>query len=163
MKRDSLSFWQTAKYHHHLKMTEDDEVARESAITIMINGEQYATIVCTLESIAEMAYGFLASEGIIRSPDQVKSLTIDKAKGFVYLDLSTKVEVSERTERWIGSCCGKSREFYLTQDVKTAKTVYSGIQLSTSRIYRLMKEFDDNADVFGRTGGCSPGSLGIPR
>ncbi|WP_164669238.1 formate dehydrogenase accessory sulfurtransferase FdhD [Virgibacillus doumboii] len=159
MNDESLLRWQTAKYHHHLKMNEEDEIARESAVTVMINEEQYATIVCTPNNIREMAFGFLASEGIIRSPKQVEKISVDMAKGFVYVDLVGPVEFSERTERWIGSCCGKSREFYLKQDVKTAKTIYSNMMISTQQIYELMKKFERNAEVHGRTGGVHQAAL----
>lgn len=159
MNDKSLLRWQTAKYHHHLKSIEDDEIARETAVTVMINGEQYATIVCTPNDIREMALGFLASEGIIRTIRQVENITVDTAKGFAYINLTSPVEFSERTERWIGSCCGKSREFYLKQDVKTAKTIYSKLTISTQQLYDLMNKFDKNAEVFERTGGVHQAAL----
>ncbi|WP_077325820.1 formate dehydrogenase accessory sulfurtransferase FdhD [Virgibacillus siamensis] len=149
----SLSDWPIMKYHGHSKTPEYDEIARESAVTVTINGEQYATIVCTPDDIRQLIMGFLASEGIIRSSDQIEKLTIDEAKGFAYAELSIPVELSGRTERWIGSCCGKSREFYLKQDVGTAKTIYSSVRFSSNMIYRLMDEFDNNAEIHGRTGG----------
>lgn len=159
MDDKSLSLWSTTKYHNHLKATEYDEVAREAAITIMINGEQYATIVCTPNDIRQLVLGFLASEGLIRSVEQVLRLTVDEEKGFAHTELSGPVEFSERTERWIGSCCGKSREFYLKQDVKTAKTIYSSVQFSAKQVYQLMAGFDKKAEVYGRTGGVHQAAL----
>lgn len=159
MDDKSLSLWSTTKYRKHLKATEDDEIAREAAITIMINGEQYATIVCTPNNIRQLVFGFLASEGLIRFAKQVVKLTIDEGKGFAYVELSIPVELSERTERWIGSCCGKSREFYLKQDVKTAKTIYSSVRFSAEQVYRLMDDFDKKDEIHGRTGGVHQAAL----
>ncbi|MFB4169539.1 formate dehydrogenase accessory sulfurtransferase FdhD [Virgibacillus sp. JSM 102003] len=159
MNDKTLSLWKTTKYNQHLKATEEDEIAKEAPITITINGEQYATIVCTPSDIYEMTFGYLASEGLIRSVDQVENLSIDEVKGFAYVDLSIPVSIPERTERWIGSCCGKSREFYLKQDVKTAKTIMSNTKISSEQIYQLMKEFDSRSEVFDRTGGVHQAAL----
>lgn len=138
---------------------EADTVAREFALTITINGEQYATIVCTPTNLKELVVGFLASEGVIRSYANIKSLIIDEYKGFAYVELNFRIELTERTERWIGSCCGKSREFYFKQDVKLAKTIMTNIQLQTKQVYNLMQEFDDQAEVFNHTGGVHQAGL----
>ncbi|ASK64448.1 formate dehydrogenase family accessory protein FdhD [Virgibacillus phasianinus] len=137
----------------------DDTVAREFALTVSINGEQYATIVCTPTSLKELVIGFLASEGIIGNQADIQSLTIDDYKGFAYVELNFKIEVSERTERWIGSCCGKSREFYLKQDVKVAKTIMSKTKINPNQIVNLMQEFDNKANVFSQTGGVHQAGL----
>ncbi|XKF65565.1 formate dehydrogenase accessory sulfurtransferase FdhD [Virgibacillus necropolis] len=159
MDDKSLTYWTTAKYRQNLMITEEDAVAREFALTIEINGEQYATIVCTPTDLKELVIGFLASEGIIRKYEDIQSVMVDDYKGFAYVELHFPVEFTERTERWIGSCCGKSREFYLKQDVKAAKTITTKLQLQTNQVYQLMKEFDDQAEVFGETGGVHQAGL----
>ncbi|MEN1970334.1 formate dehydrogenase accessory sulfurtransferase FdhD [Lentibacillus sp. N15] len=159
MSGHSTTTWKTTKFHHHLQTVEEDEIARETAITVMINGEQYATIVCTPTHLRELVIGFLASEGIIRTFDQIKQLSLDETSGFAYIELEFPVTFTERTERWIGSCCGKSREFYLKQDVQTAKTIISAPNLSSKQIVGLMGRFDETADTFGRTGGVHQAAL----
>ncbi|GGB39866.1 formate dehydrogenase accessory sulfurtransferase FdhD [Virgibacillus dakarensis] len=159
MDKNSTTLWKTTKYHHHLQTIEEDEIARESAMTIVINGTQYATIVCTPNHLEELVIGFLASEGIIRSIGQMRALTIDDVAGFAYVELVNTIEFTERTERWIGSCCGKSREFYLKQDVKTAKTITTRITISTDQALDLMKQFDYIAEAFDRTGGVHQAAL----
>lgn len=159
MRDRRLAAWSITKYHHYLKIQEEDEIAREWALTIMINGEQYATVVCTPDNVEELVIGFLASEGIIRNCSAMKQLTIDESKGFAYVELTKSISLDKRTERWIGSCCGKSREFYLKQDVQIAKTIYSNIKLSIHHVYDLMKAFDKEADIFGRTGGVHQAAL----
>lgn len=159
MEDNRLAAWSTTKYFHHLKTEEDDEIAREWALTIMVNGEQYATIVCTPEHIEKMVIGFLASEGIIRNLASIKDLNIDESKGFAYVELTGSVSFSGHSERWIGSCCGKSRQFYLKQDARTAKTIYSNMKLTIRQTHHLMKQFDADSDIFGRTGGVHQASL----
>lgn len=159
MDEKSLTHWTTTKYQQHFRTTEEDPVAREFALTIVINGEQYATVVCTPTNLKELVIGFLASEGIIRRYDAIRSVTVDDYKGYAYVELNFQVEFSERTERWIGSCCGKSREFYLKQDVKIAKSITTKLKVKTNQIFKLMKEFDDQANVFDQTGGVHQAGL----
>lgn len=153
MTSDSTTSWSTTKYHHHLQTNEDEEIARETAFTVMVNGSQYATIVCTPTHLQEMVVGFLASEGVIRSFNQIQSLSIDEVLGFAYVELGFSVDIAESSERWIGSCCGKSREFYFKQDVKTAKTIMKAPEISSRQAVAFMEEFDQSAETFGRTGG----------
>ncbi|MEW9674978.1 formate dehydrogenase accessory sulfurtransferase FdhD [Lentibacillus sp. L22] len=159
MHSDSTTSWKITRYHQHLQTKEDDEIARETAITVMINGDQYATIVCTPTHVHELVIGFLASEGIIRTMDQIEGLTVDEKTGFVYVELSMSVDLTERTQRWIGSCCGKSREFYLKQDVKTAKTITKAPTMSSQQIVDLMRKFDEAAKIHDRTGGVHQAAL----
>lgn len=156
---NSVTHWPTVKYRQQLRTSEEDIVAREFALTITINGEQYATIVCTPTNLKELVVGFLASEGVIRKYNDIVSIMVDDYKGFAYVELYYKVELAERTERWIGSCCGKSREFYLKQDVKVAKTITTNMQLQTYQIVKLMQKFDEQAEVFSRTGGVHQAGL----
>ena len=159
MEDRRLAAWSTTKFHHHLKIEENDEIAKEWALTVMVNGEQCATIVCTPDDIKELIIGFLASEGIIRKLSTIKDLKVDETKGFAYVELTFPVMLEERTERWIGSCCGKSREFYLKQDARTAKTINSNMKLSIHKAYQLMEEFDSVSDIFSRTGGVHQAAL----
>jgi len=158
---DSTTSWEITRYNQQLRTQVEDEIARETALTININGDQYATVVCTPNSLYELVVGFLASEGIIFSYKQIKSLTVDEYAGFAHVELTHQVTFSDRTERWIGSCCGKSRQFYLKQDVKTAKTITTSMQLSAGQAYQLMEQFDENANTFDRTGGVHQAALAM--
>ncbi|RBW71369.1 formate dehydrogenase accessory sulfurtransferase FdhD [Bacillus taeanensis] len=141
----------------------NDHIAVEFPLTIMLNGEEFATMVCTPENLEDMVIGFLASEGIIRFyHKEVKSLTIDENRGFAYVELYKKPMLNERlyTKRFIGSCCGKSRQgFYFQNDVRTAKTSSAKTILSAQNCLALMKEMQNNSTVFKDTGGVHNAAL----
>jgi len=155
----SLTKWNITKYSQNLKLETEDEIAREAAMTIMLDGEQYATIVCTPASMEEMVLGFLATEGLILSIRDVKQLDIDEKRGFAYVTLHYTPTLPNNQERWIGSCCGKSREFYLKQDVKTAKTIMTDTPIALENVYALMKQFEENAETRNRTGGVHQAAI----
>ena len=153
MDRNSLGSWHVTKYQHHLKTREEDEVARELALTVRVNGEEFATIVCSPVNLKELVVGFLASEGVILSYQEVISLLIDEDQGFAHVELTSSFTPEEKSsKRFIGSCCGKSREFYFQSDAKTAKTITSEATISHTQVYALMEQFHKEAETFKRSG-----------
>lgn len=132
----------------------DDEIACEYPLTIMVNEMEFATMVCTPEHMEELLLGFLASEGVIRLPGEVESLSINGESGFAYVELKNKSKLSpQHSKRFIGSCCGKSRQFYLQSDVRTAKTIMSKQQISVLDCQMMMNHMQDNSSFFKQTGG----------
>jgi FdhD protein len=138
-----------------------DEIVRESPLTIFLNGQEFATMVCTPEHLDELVIGFLASEGFIRQKDEIKDIIIDENKGVAYVDLHVKVTASHEfhSKRFIGSCCGKSRQFYFHNDARTAKTSTSNITLTPDDCLTIMKKLQDQSVIFRETGGVHNAAL----
>lgn len=137
-----------------------DEVAIEYPLTIVVNGEEFATMVCTPLDLEVLVIGFLASEGVIRRIEEIQSLSIDQDTGFAYVELDKDISFEASNEkRWIGSCCGKSRAFYFQSDAKTARTVMRHFTLLPEQCLKLMKEFHEKARLFKRTGGVHQASI----
>lgn len=165
MTLSSTTSWRMYKFQADAGglITQEDEVAAEVALTFHVNGTEFATIVCSPSDLSEMAIGFLASEGAIRSADDVQSLTIDEDRGFIYAELRHALAastVADTSKRVIGSCCGKSRQFYLASDVKTARTSTSKVRLSPLQCLSLMRELQNASDTFQATGGLHNAALG---
>lgn len=132
-----------------------DDIASEYPLTVFVNGEEFATMVCTPSHLEELVTGFLASEGLIRFLDEIESLSIDEDRGFAYVELKNKQAVigDLHSKRFIGSCCGKSRQFYFKSDVKTAKTITKKTKITVEQCIYLMHIMQDNSSDFHKTGG----------
>jgi FdhD protein len=156
--------WEVIRIHEGTMKRDAEEVAVEYPLTVMLNGEEFATMVCSPTDLRELLIGFLASEGMIRSMDEVKSLKIDEQQGFAYVELYKQLakEQHDHSKRFIGSCCGKSRQFYFKSDVKTAKTVRSKLKLTVSQGFALMNELQQESENFLRTGGVHNAALCTP-
>ncbi|WP_019533200.1 formate dehydrogenase accessory sulfurtransferase FdhD [Paenibacillus ginsengihumi] len=140
---------------------QDEEIAVEFALTIRVDGEEFATLVCTPSQPEELVTGFLASEGVIRSADELRRLDIDLGRGFAYAELSHRrpLPAGLHGKRWLGSCCGTSRQFYLHSDVLTARTVTSRLRVPAACCMRLLSELHGASDSFARTGGLHNAAL----
>ncbi|MFS0557734.1 formate dehydrogenase accessory sulfurtransferase FdhD [Brevibacillus sp. 179-C9.3 HS] len=144
---------------------EDDEIVTEYPLTIFLNDEEFATIVCTPADLEEMVIGFLAAEGVIKTYSEIKQLTINEAQGFAYVDLhkETILSTSFYSKRRITSCCGKSRQsFYFFSDARTAKPVESATSVTPAQCIRLMKELQASSEIHRQTGGVHNAALCTP-
>ncbi|WP_202079539.1 formate dehydrogenase accessory sulfurtransferase FdhD [Caldalkalibacillus salinus] len=146
----------------HFEEKEDD-VVTEYPLTIMLNGEEFATMVCTPTHLKELVVGFLASEGIILFYDEdIKSIDIDETRGFAYVELKKAPRMSSNfhSKRFIGSCCGKSRQsFYFQNDVRTAKVSRSRVTIHPDTCLKLMADMQGDSHVFKETGGVHNAAL----
>ncbi|MDZ5784023.1 formate dehydrogenase accessory sulfurtransferase FdhD [Marinococcus luteus] len=133
----------------------EDQVALEKPMTIVVNDEEFATLVCTPTHVEELVVGFLASEGVILFYREIESVSLDDDLGFAYVSINSNrvKEASFYSKRVIGSCCGKSRQFYFQSDVQTAKTAVTKRTLTPEQCLGFMKEMQDNSVVFKNTGG----------
>lgn len=140
--------------HGQLHETYDDFVT-EFPLTIMINGEEFATVICSPTHLNELILGFLASEGVILKRQELKQIDIDESKGFVHVELTYNVHdrIQLSNKRLVASCCGKSREFYFQNDAAIAKTSMSKIQLHPEQVLIMMHRLQDESETFQATGG----------
>jgi FdhD protein len=139
----------------------DDEIAVEFPLTIVVDGQEFATMVCTPTHLEELVIGFLASEGIIRSSKEIKAIAVDEHRGFAYVELVTKQSIQKEfyAKRFIGSCCGKSRQFYFYNDMKTAKTIVHSTNIRGEQCIRLMQLLQEQSTDFLATGGIHNAAL----
>ena len=128
---------------------------------------------------AELAAGFLFTEGIIQTPDQIKQirhcgLKIGKGKGAlnrasalnsntIRVDLRDGIEIDlkrlERNFYTTSSCgvCGKSSIEALRTGVRNLPP--NGLEVSSELIHRLPSLLRDSQSVFDKTGGLHASAL----
>lgn len=143
------------RFDHKDFSVEAEEIVNEFPLTVVLNGEEFATIVCSPTNIHELLIGFLASEGIILFCREIDSIKVDEEQGFAYIEINKRLGSlqQDHSKRFIGSCCGKSRQFYFQNDVKTAKTITSRLSISVEQCFELMNQLQLQSQQFKRTGG----------
>lgn len=132
-------------------------------MTVMLNQEEFATLVCSPEYIEELVIGFLASEGIIQSYADLTDIFVDESTGHAYVT-AKKVNLYHQrfhSKRYVTSCCGKSRQsFYFYNDTRTVKKMnQNGLTIPISDCFRLMNLMQESASLFQETGGVHNAAL----
>lgn len=150
-------------YERGAYRTREDKVATEYALTLYVNDREFATVVCTPDYIEDMVVGFLASEGLIREVGQIRQLLVNRRNGTVRVRVDDLPQLTQEfyNKRYIGSCCGKSRQsFYFQNDAYTARKATDPLRLTADQIFALMDRLDREADIFHETGGVHIAGLG---
>ncbi len=164
MTQQATTRWKVMKWNGADCTEQEDDIVTEYPLTIRLDGEEFATMVCTPTDLEELVIGFLASEGIIRVIEDIASISIDTDRGFANVELRIKQSLQKDfySKRFIGSCCGKGRQFYFQNDVKTAKTVMSRDKVTVEQCLSLMEQLHSQSPDFLKTGGVHNAALCIP-
>lgn len=155
MNEDVLTNQHIVRYEEGKLIETTDHYVTEFPLTIMVNAEEFATVICSPNHMKELVLGFLASEGAILKSDDLKSIQIDDSKGFAHVELTKSLNdrFEYSTKRMIASCCGKSREFYFHNDAAIAKTSMSKIKLTPHQVLNMMTRLQSASKIFKQTGG----------
>ncbi|WP_406566407.1 formate dehydrogenase accessory sulfurtransferase FdhD [Jeotgalibacillus aurantiacus] len=141
----------------------EDTIATEQVLTIKLNGEEFVTMVCSPEYMEDLAVGYLASEGIIKSERDLSSVRLDEKAGFIHIE-SEKLNPlykNLQNKRYITSCCGGSRQgFVFASDAMAAKKMDNiTVRINPERCLDLMEKMQSGAEIFKETGGVHNASL----
>jgi len=132
-------------------------VVRETAWTIYVNGQELVTMLCTPDKMSFLVLGFLASEGIIKSLDDVGLLRVCEDEGNV-VDVRLRDEnLSLPRKRVLLSGCGGGVTF---EDLKTSHArLTSSFTVTPAQISKLMRDLQKNAKVYRSAGGIHASAL----
>jgi FdhD protein len=149
-----------------LKLTEkdatsiEDIVAKESSLTVMLNDQDVVTLLCSPGDLKCLAVGFLFSEGLLKSKDDIKGITVDDQRGVVRVQTAADEQLAneELFKRFITSGCGKGTSFY-SAGGQGRRKVESTTRISASRLSALAMEFQHRSQIYRATGGVHSAAL----
>ena len=143
------------------KKDTEDIVTKELPLTIILNDRELVTLLCSPADLAYLAIGFLASEGLIKSKDEIKKIIVDDQNSVVRVETEDgKKLANERLfKRLITSGCGRGISFYRAADVQGLAKIKSQAGISTVKIFTLAKEFQHRSQIYRATGGVHSAAL----
>jgi len=142
------------------KQAAEDIIVREFPLTIMLNDLELVTLLCSPADFKHLALGFLFSEGLLKTRDDVKRVTVDERKGVVRVETGADMAAEGEAvfKRLITPGCGRGASFYSAADTGLEK-VESGLTVTAAEIFELMKQFQRRSLVFRTTGGVHSAAL----
>jgi FdhD protein len=150
-----------------LKFTEggsssiEDEVVRESPLTIILNNQELATLLCSPTNLRYLAIGFLFSEGLLNSKEEIKKIIVNDRRGVVRVETAGGEELAREAlfKRFITAGCGRGASFYSATDVQGQVKVESRVEISTLEVLTLVNEFQQRSRIYQATGGVHSAAL----
>jgi len=148
-------------YRNGFFSVNDDVVVKETPINLLLNNQEFATLVCSPGDLKEMAVGFLCSEGIIRGSYDLASITIDENETTVKVETTRKHQLgNDFVKHFTTTCCTKGGpSFKFFNDARRFTPITSNIKLTPGEIFFLCKEVEENSPLFQRTGGSHSAAL----
>jgi FdhD protein len=139
----------------------DDVVVREFPLTIILNNQELVTLLCTPVFLDYLAIGFLASEGLIKSKDEIKKMTVDERRGVVRVETNEEKKQADELvfRRLITSGCGRGASFYSAADIIRQEKVESKTSISAIEVFELVRKFQRRSQIFRTTGGVHSAAL----
>jgi len=138
----------------------EEEVVREFPVTIILNGQELVTLLCSPKDLRYLAVGFLCSEGLLKSKDEIKKIAVDDQRGVVRLETVEDKGLAQDVlfKRLITSGCGRGASFYSAADA-TSQKVESQIKISVDEVFTLVNEFQHGSKVYLATHGVHSAAL----
>jgi FdhD protein len=151
----------TVRFNKDARSAHEDWVAREFPLTIMLNDQELATLLCSPKDLRYLAAGFLFSEGFIETKGEIKRMTLNQQKGVLRVETTGGKEHAQESflKRVITTGCGRAIAFYNPADIDGVKEVDSDVRLSPLHIFNLTKEFQHRSEVYRETGGVHSAAL----
>ncbi|OGO19922.1 MAG: formate dehydrogenase family accessory protein FdhD [Chloroflexi bacterium RBG_16_50_9] len=135
-------------------------VARERPFTIILNDNELVTLLSSPVELKYLAVGFLYSEGLIQSRDDIKKVTVDDQRGVARVETVNPTEIEEGVvfKRIISSGCGRGASFYSAADTVIEK-VDSSMELSVDEVFILVAQFQRRSELYAATGAVHSAAL----
>jgi FdhD protein len=131
-------------------------VAHEAPITLYVNGREWVTFLCTPLDLNQLVLGFLHSEGIISSLEDIALLRVcEEAEGEVHVQLVRPVELP--TRRVLTSGCGGGVTFSAL--AARREPVMSDRCIGPSQVFDLMAQLGHEARIHNQAGGVHTSAL----
>jgi len=135
--------------------------AREFPLTIMLNGEQLVTVLCSPGDLEALAVGFLYSEGMIRAKEEITGLSLDGELGIVRIRTAEDKTQNGKLfmKRVLTTGCGRGMAFYSFADLDRKKKVLSDLRVTPAEVLALSRRFQGASELYRTTHGVHSAAL----
>jgi len=138
-----------------------DRVAAEAPCTLIVNGEELVSLLCSPIELENMAVGFLLSEGLLSSKEALQEIIVDEK------DSTVRVALANLPDNWqdsfqkktITSGCGKGITFTNPGELQSLNVRREPIHLTTNRVKDLLIDFKKLSKLYISTGGVHSAAL----
>ncbi len=138
----------------------EDMVAREFPLTIILNNQELVTLLCSPVNLKYLVIGFLSSEGLLKSKDEIRNIMVDERRGVVRVETEESGELDRDVlfKRLVTSGCGRGVSFYSATDTQSQK-IESQVEMSAHNVFTLVSDFQHRSQVYRATGGVHSAAL----
>jgi len=132
----------------------EKQVISEISLKLIINGQEFVSILCMNQNVRELAIGFLYNEGIISSREDIQDISFNEGMFAVIITLKENCQLMPLDDvRSITSGCGKGLTYINPLKTTLFEVLETNYQVAVSQILELMKAFNRKSEIFLTVGG----------
>lgn len=137
-----------------------DFVAEERPLSIFLNRAFYVTLLCSPSNLKELTVGYLVSEGVVKSIEEIERL--DLKDDVCHVRLTPSVDVEKRLallrsyQRVILSTCGSKVPYRPSQRLSKIK---SNLTVRAEIVLDCVNQLNHVAEIFRKTGGVHAAAI----
>lgn len=139
-----------------------DQIVEEFPLTVILDGRELATLLCSPGALEELTLGFLAAEGLIGAADDIETLHVDPAAQAVTVrtraGFDTAAAERLRCKPTIITGGGAPSATDIGASGGPAP-VRAELEMDADTVCRLMAAFQARATIFKETGGTHAAGL----
>lgn len=129
-----------------------DVIALDEPICVFVNGEYHVTLIATPTKKEELAVGYLRSEGIIKTADEIKSINL--VDNDVHVELKEQVDLRNAAVNMMNlivTACGASRRTRIRSF--DLPKVESDVQIVIESVLEVVNDLNKHSKIHLETGG----------
>jgi formate dehydrogenase accessory protein FdhD len=139
-----------------------DRIAEEIPLQISINSVYSLTIWCSPMQFKELAVGYLLAEGILKSVDEIKEITVDEQKFKCQVSLEPIIDLEKRmnqlplSKRFVPLIKASTSPYQRNEKIVK---VQSDLRVKAQVIFDCIKDLNTRARGFKETGGLHDSAI----
>ncbi len=139
----------------------EDLVAEEAPVTIAVDGQEVLTLLCSPFDLDSLAVGCLFSEGILKSREEIKKVTVDGRKGVVRVMTKAGRGADPQVlgKRVVPSGAGKGASFYRLAGARAGLKAQSRLRMRAQTVLDLVARFQHISELRRTTHGVHSAAL----
>jgi FdhD protein len=136
-------------------------VAKEVPITLFVNDREILSIATLPSHLKELFVGFLVSEGVILSKEEIKECHVDYDSRITRLELTVPDERIKKIEKkgMLTSGCAGGVVFSVEANRDVPRRRRAEFEITTSSILKRMQELDTYSGIYHLTRGVHASSV----
>jgi len=139
-------------------------VTKEFSLTIILNNQELLNLLCTPTNLEYLAVGFLFSEGLLKSKDEIKKIKVDDKRGVAWVETNEDKGLARELlfkKRFITSGGGtvKGASFNSAANIQGQGKVESRVVITPHQVFKLADEFRHHSQLFQASRGVHSAAL----
>lgn len=147
------------RMRHGVVAEASQAVATEVPCTILGNGVEVGTLLCSPSDLEALAVGFLFSSGFIHAAEDVREVTVDTTRWVVSCQLGRTPSPDLMTRRLYTPGCGRGVVYTSLSETGARQPLTSPARIAPAQIAALARWLQRCSALFRATGGVHSAAL----